>query len=121
MHIYLTRGSVPVFALQGPVDSNTVTELKRRVGAALADGHRLIVIDLLATPAMGPQIPSELGAALRTVNDGARLAIIGADPRVQTALELCGIDGLELHATINAALDPAPPDQTGQDSLQQAE
>jgi anti-anti-sigma regulatory factor len=99
-----TRGAVSVLTIKGPVDSDAVSEIGRRVSQALADDPRLVV-DLLTVPAMNPQIPSELGAALRNASTAtARLAIITADRRLHDALELSGIDGLELHHSITAAL-----------------
>lgn len=51
---------------------------------------------------MSAQVLSEFCAALRQVSGGgARLAIVGADPRVRGVLELCEIDGLELHPTVS--------------------
>lgn len=96
---------VPLLTIHGPVDSDDVSELGRQVRQAFVDGNRLVVIDLLAVPATGPQIPSELGAALRNASTGeVRLAVVTADRRLHGALELSGIDGLELPSTIDAAL-----------------
>ncbi len=103
------RGAVSVLTINGPVDSDAVSQLARRVSQALADDPRLVV-DLLAVPAMNPQIPSELSAALRNASTAtARLAIITADRRLHHALKLSGIDGLELYESITAALAVAHP------------
>jgi anti-anti-sigma factor len=117
---YHTAGPTPVYAVDGLViDSGTVTELQRRIDQALSDGRRLIVIDLLGAGVMSASVLSMLCAALRQAcSGGPRLAIVGADPRVAGIFELCEIDGLELHPTINTALassmtQPSEPPRLG--------
>jgi anti-anti-sigma regulatory factor len=93
-----TRDPVEVIALAEPVVAESVLALLGRSERALVDGGT-IVIDLRDLHRIDTQTLSELCAALHKVNpQGAKLAVVGADPRVQWVLALCDIDGLELHS-----------------------
>ncbi len=101
----------PVFELEGQVDPGSVSELHGAIATALADGHHLVVIDLYAVLDMSTQALSELCAGLRRVSaTGRRLAIVGSDLRIRWVLQVCQIDGLELHTTIETALASPPSD-----------
>ncbi len=99
-----TRRGVAVFTPHGPADSDTVTELQGKVSQAIAGGRRRVIVDLRAVPAISPAISGELAAALRGAGTGdTRLAVVSTDLRLQDALVLSGIDGLELHPTLTDA------------------
>lgn len=103
----LTRPEVSevwVIALEGEVDPGMVIALQRKINRALDSGRGRVVIDLGAVRGVGAQTLSLFCGALRRLNRGAALAIVGADPRVRRVLEVCAIDGLALYPTINAAL-----------------
>ena len=104
------RGSAAVLAPAGRINRDTILELKRRVGAAVALGHRLIVIDLNGAHLVESQALSEFCAGLRALRTDARLALVVADLRTRWVLELCAIDGLELHPTIDAAVTTSETD-----------
>jgi hypothetical protein len=91
-----------VLTLNDRVDSATISELERLLSAAVDDGHRHVVIDVLAVVAMPPQILTELRDALRVSNATTRLSVIAADVRLPWVRDLCEIDAVELHPTINA-------------------
>jgi anti-anti-sigma factor len=103
----LTRPGVNevwVIALEGEVDPGKVIALQRKINRALDSGRGRVIIDLGAVRSVGAQTLSLFCGALRRLNRGAALAIVGADPRVRRVLEGCAIDGLALYPTINAAL-----------------
>jgi anti-anti-sigma regulatory factor len=113
---YEIRGSVPVLVLQGQIDQRVMLELQRHVTTAVADGHRVVVIDLLGVTMIDTPTLSQLCAALRDAGGKTRLAVTAADHRARWVLELCAINGLELYPTINAVIatpdtnhDPATP------------
>jgi len=102
-----------VIALEGEVDPGMVIALQRKINRALDSGRGRVVIDLGGVSGVGAQTLSLFCGALRRLNRGAVLAIVGADPRVRRVLEVCAIDGLAVYPTIDAALaagdDPAMP------------
>ena len=102
---YQARGSVAIIALPARVESVSVLTLRSRSERALVTGSRAIAIDLRATDHIDTPTLSELGAALRRISrHNPKLAVVGADVRVRWALELCGIEGLQLHPTMRGAL-----------------
>jgi anti-anti-sigma factor len=103
-----TQGSVAVIALPDHADADTARAVGARIRDALVAGHRWIAVDLSAVHHMSTRTLSELCVGLRRVGSaGRRLAVVGADPRVEWVLGLCEIRGLELHRTIGSALPPA--------------
>lgn len=103
------RASAAVVALPDRPDGADVHTLQRRVDGALLARRRPIMIDLLAVSYIDTQTLAELCSALRRLTGrGATIAVVGADARVQWVLELCWIDGVELHPTLNAALTRCP-------------
>ncbi len=100
-----TGAGVAVFTPEGPVDTDTVSDLHDQVRDAVVDGHRRVIVDLLAVPALSAEIPGALGAALRAASSGAaRFGVVTTDLRLQDALVLSGIAGLELHPTLTTAV-----------------
>lgn len=97
-------GSVSVVAAQGEIDKATVAEIEQRVRAALADGPRLVVIDLVGARLSEPENLSAFYRSLRDLRANAQLSLVGLDRRAQWVLELCDIEGLEAHSTVNAAV-----------------
>jgi anti-anti-sigma regulatory factor len=103
---YETRGPAAVIALPERAEAGTVFALRSRSVRALSAGHRWIAVDLRAVDHIDTPTLAELCVALRQIGaHGHRLAIVGADLRVQWVLELCDIDGIELHPTLKSALD----------------
>ena len=91
------RDPVEVIALAEPLAAGTMPALLGRCEPALVDGG-VVVIDLRAAPTIDTQTLSELCAVLREISrHGAKLVVVGADPRVQWVLALCEIPGLEVH------------------------
>ncbi|MGH2870744.1 MAG: STAS domain-containing protein [Solirubrobacteraceae bacterium] len=81
-----------VLALDRQADDSSVRELAAGIDAALSDGHRALVIDLGATPSIGNQSLGQLCGLLRGVcEQGTRVTVSGADPRVRWVLGLCEI------------------------------
>jgi anti-anti-sigma regulatory factor len=102
---YQAHGSVAVIALPARVEAASVLTLRSRSERALVTGSRAIAIDLRTTDHIDTPTLSEFGAALRRISHHKpMLAVVGADPRVLWVLELCGIDGLQLHPTMRGAL-----------------
>jgi anti-anti-sigma regulatory factor len=96
---------VAVIAFPEPASDGSVLALRSRSEQALVTDHRAIVIDLRAAEGIDTQTLSELCAALREISrHGAKLAVVAADQRVGWTLNLCEIDGLELHPTLKNAL-----------------
>lgn len=109
---YQTHGSVAVIAVPDHADADTARAVGARIRDALVAGHRWIAVDLSAVHHMSTRTLSELCVGLRRVGSaGRRLAVVGADPRVEWVLGLCDISGLELHRTVGSALPP--PDTSG--------
>jgi anti-anti-sigma regulatory factor len=102
---YQTHGSVAVIALPARVEGVSVLTLRSRSERALVAGTRAIAIDLRATDHIDTPTLSELVAALHRISrHKPKLAVVGADVRVRWVLELCGIDSVQLHPTMRAAL-----------------
>jgi anti-anti-sigma regulatory factor len=102
---YQTLGSAVVIGLPDQADAATARAVGTRIRDALGAGHRWIAVDLSAVHHMSTQTLSELCVGLRQFDAaGRRLAVVGADLRVQWVLGLCEISGLELHRTIETAL-----------------
>jgi anti-anti-sigma regulatory factor len=100
-----TRGDVAVIVLPARVEAVSVLTLRSRSERALVTGSRAIAIDLRATDHIDTPTLSELGAAMHRISrHNPKLAVVGADLRVRWVLELCDIDGLQLHPTMRAAL-----------------
>jgi len=80
-----------------------VIALQRRVVEALDAGQRRVVVDLSAVTVLGGATVGLLCGALRWLTRrGATLAIASGPPRVHRVLELCAIDGVELHQNVSA-------------------
>jgi anti-anti-sigma regulatory factor len=102
---YQIRGGVAVIALPARVEAVSVLALRSRSERALVTGSRAIAIDLRATDHIDTPTLSELGAALHRISrHNPKLAVVGADLRIRWVLELCDIEGLQLHATMRVAL-----------------
>ena len=94
---------IPSIVLEGEIDPGTVIALQRRVVEALDAGQRRVVVDLSAVTVLGGATVDLLCGALRWLTRrGATLAIVGGPPRVHRVLELCAIDGVELHQSVSA-------------------
>jgi anti-anti-sigma regulatory factor len=103
---FRSRGSAAVIALPEQPQVGTIVSLRSRSERALNAGHRWIGVDLRAVEHINTPTLAELCVALRRITaHGHTVAIIGPDARVQWVLELCAIDGLELHRTLKSALD----------------
>jgi anti-anti-sigma regulatory factor len=99
------RGAVVVIALPARVASANVRVLRSRSERALVAGHRAVAVDLRAVDNLDTQTLSELCCALRRIaRHGAKVAIVGADVRVRSAIELCDIAGIELHLTLRSVV-----------------
>lgn len=104
------KADVPVIGLQGELDPAAVIRLHCRIGDALDAGHRDLVLDLGAVELLGTPTLSLLCGAARAIDRrGATLAIVGLSGYHQRALEDCGIDGIEHHPTVEAALRSVRP------------
>jgi anti-anti-sigma factor len=102
---YQAHGSVAVIALPARVEAVSVLALRSRSERALVSGSRAIAIDLRATDHIDSPTLSELIAALHRISrHNPKLAVVGADVRVRWVLELCGIEGLQMHPTMRSAL-----------------
>jgi anti-anti-sigma factor len=95
---------IPSIVLEGKIDPGGVIALQRRIVEALEAGQRRVVVDLSAVTVLGgATIDLLCGALRRLTRRGATLAIVGGPPRVHRMLELCAIDGVELHQSVSAA------------------
>ncbi len=102
---YQARGSIAVITLPARVEADCIPALRSRCKRARDSGSRVIAVDLRALRHIDTHTLSELGMALRAISrHKAKLAIVGADPRIRLMLELCGIDGVEFHPTMKRAL-----------------
>lgn len=106
---------IPTVALEGEIDPAAVVALQRRIGVALRARPRRIVVDMSAVSVLGAQTMSLFCAALRGMERrGATIALAGAPTPVRRVIELCAIDGLELHPTVAAARSTASRDPAAQ-------
>jgi anti-sigma B factor antagonist len=95
---------IPSIVLEGEIDPGAVIALQRRIVEALDAGQRRVVVDLSAVTVLGGATIDLLCGALRWLTRrGATLAIVGGSPRLHRVLELCAIDGVELHQSVSAA------------------
>jgi anti-sigma B factor antagonist len=95
---------IPSIVLEGEIDPGAVIALQRRIVEALDAGQRRVVVDLSAVTVLGGATIDLLCGALRSLTRRrATLAIVGGPPRVHRVLELCAIDGVELHQSVSAA------------------
>jgi anti-sigma B factor antagonist len=95
---------IPSIVLEGEIDPGAVIALQRRIVEAVNAGQRRVVVDLSAVTVLGGATIDLLCGALRWLTRrGATLAIVGGPPRVHRVLELCAIDGVELHQSVSAA------------------
>jgi anti-anti-sigma regulatory factor len=86
---------VSVVSAAGNVKSNVIVALSDQVRGEAAAGHHLVTIDLAAVEHITNPILVELCVALRLLaRHGIRLAVVGADHRVQWVLERCAIEGV---------------------------
>jgi len=109
---YQTSGSVTVITLPERVEAACVLALRNRSERAFVSGSRAIAVDLRAMLHIDTHALSELSIALRRIGrHNPTLAVVGADPRVRWVLELCDIEGLQLHPTMSGALAHVRADQ----------
>jgi anti-anti-sigma factor len=95
---------IPSIVLEGEIDPGAVIALQRRIVEAINAGQRRVVVDLSAVTVLGGATIDLLCGALRWLaRRGATVAIVGGPPRVHRVLELCAIDGVELHQSVSAA------------------
>ena len=96
---------IPSIVLEGEIDPGMVIALQRRIVEAINAGQRRVVVDLSAVTVLlgGATIDLLCGALRWLTRRGATLAIVGGPPRVHRVLELCAIDGVELHQSVSAA------------------
>lgn len=105
---------IPSIVLEGKIDPGAVIALQRRIVEALDAGQRRVVVDLSAVTVLGGATIDLLCGALRWLTRrGATLAIVGGPPRVHRVLELCSIDGVELHQSVSAARPAAVASRRG--------
>ena len=99
-----------VIAVEDPVDADAVRGLTGRVQRARADDARRVVIDLPGEARIDNHTLARLVDAVRRGprGDQATLAVVSADPRVRWVLELCQIDGVQIHPTLKTALTADP-------------
>jgi anti-anti-sigma factor len=96
---------VPIVILEGTIDDEAVSALQRQLHGALDGGKQGIVVDLGAATVLDARSASRLCAELRApARRGAKLAVSGASGPIVRTLELCAIDGLELHPDITQAV-----------------
>jgi len=101
---YQAHGGVVILALPERVEAASILALRSRSERAILTGSRAITIDLRATHHIDTPTLSELGRALHRISlHGPRIAVVGADPRVQWVLDSCDIDGLRLYPTMSSA------------------
>jgi anti-anti-sigma regulatory factor len=113
---YQRRGSIAVITLVDDGTPTTIPVMRSRIERAAAAGHPLIAVDLHALEHIAIPDLSELCVALRRAGrHGTKIAVVGADFRVQRVLELCAIDGVELHQTVSAVPGQRPTRQSKRD------
>ena len=95
-----TADDASLIALEGPVDDETIDALQQRIAAALAGGNASIVVDLSAVTGLRlPSVTRLCRARRHAGRAGATLALVGGPPHARRTLELCAIEGVELHAS----------------------
>jgi anti-anti-sigma regulatory factor len=97
-----------IVTVEGELDPPAVIALQRRITVALDVRSGFVVVDLAAITGPRGRTMSLFCGALRRVNRrGARLAIVGAQAAIRSALERCAIDGVELYPTLASAVAAA--------------
>ena len=101
-------GTTRVLALTGQIGPHTVDELGLQITTARTQGHRKVVIDLLAAYPPNDPTASRLARILGHFGAvGMEFSVIGADPHFETVLGAGQISGLSLQPTTKAALTRA--------------
>lgn len=106
------QSDVHVIAVRGELDLHTAAQLEETVDAALANGNRLLAIDLSACEfidSTGLALIVRAWRQLDTSSDGAaagRFALCGLSDQVQRLFQITGLESLiSTHETLDDALD----------------
>lgn len=91
-------GAVPVISMQGEITPDSVTAAQRLIADALGAGSPRIVVDLSTVSVMGTHTLAMFCEVLRRLQQrDATLVIVPASAPMLRAIELCLLDGVELH------------------------
>jgi anti-sigma B factor antagonist len=94
-----------VIACDGELDLSTAPQLKWRLVAALEGGRTAIVVDLGQLTFMDSTALGVLVGVRRSLDVGARLAIVCTHPGVLNIFQISGLDGaFDIFATREEAL-----------------
>jgi anti-sigma B factor antagonist len=105
-----------VIEVTGELDLTSAPQLKWALVDALEEGRSCLVVDLSATTFMDSTALGVLVGVNRSMNAGARLAIVCSGARLLRIFELSGVDGMfEISATLEQALE-APDHRAAQAS-----
>ena len=98
-------GDVAVIAVEGWLDSSSVSALERALKDAFAHGHWNVVLDLHQLRSVDPITLDVLWAGLRgAIRGGGTLGTAGLRPSLEPAVEPLLIHGLRLHETVREAV-----------------
>lgn len=96
-----------VLSVGGDLDVVGATDLRQAVVAAVAEGSRLLVLDLSDLDFVDSfGIGAVVGALKRLRQRGGDLALVCPSSRIRRVFELCDLDRvLELHASIDTVAE----------------
>lgn len=94
-----------VVALEGELDLGRAPSLKWALVDSLDAGYKQLVVDLSAVSFMDSTALGVLVGINRSLDDGARMAIVCVHPNVLKIFELSGMDrSFAIHPTLEEAL-----------------
>lgn len=92
-------------AVRGELDLSTAPQLKWTLMDALEEGRSGLIVDLSCTTFMDSTALGVLVGVNRSLDAGARMAIVCASPELLRIFELAGMDGaFRICATLDDAL-----------------
>lgn len=107
MQVYESDQGPLIIMPRGQLDSAFAFDLDHQIGRIIADGHRLIVLDLRDSTYIVSRVISTVVKYWRLLSQqGGALVISNTPPRVATVISLIGLDSvMEVFSSRQAALD----------------
>jgi anti-sigma B factor antagonist len=106
-----TANGAYVIKVDGELDVYTAPRLKDAIAEGLADGHKMLVIDLLNVGFLDSTALGVLVGGLRKVrSEQGELRLVMDDPHLAKIFKITGFDGMfVIHKTLSEAISPASP------------
>jgi len=103
-----TANGAYVIKVDGELDVYTAPQLKDAIAEGLADGHKMLVIDLLNVGFLDSTALGVLVGGLRKVrSEQGELRLVMDDPHLAKIFKITGFDGMfVIHKTLSEAISP---------------